>query len=81
MLIGDFSVGKSNLLSRFTKNELSQQYKSTIDVEFATWTIHVHEKIIKAQIWRTVVRERYGQESLRYSILFSLYSFSFLLYL
>ncbi|XP_049361231.1 ras-related protein RABA1f-like [Solanum verrucosum] len=59
VLIGDSGVGKSNLLSRFTKNEFSQESKSTIGVEFATRTIHVDDKIIKAQIWDTAGQERY----------------------
>lgn len=36
MLIGDSGVGKSNLLSRFTRNEFNLESKSTIGVEFAT---------------------------------------------
>ncbi|KAL6544834.1 Ras-related protein RABA1f [Orobanche minor] len=59
VLIGDSGVGKSNLLSRFTKNEFSQQSKSTIGVEFATRSIHVDDKVVKAQIWDTAGQERY----------------------
>lgn len=36
VLIGDSGVGKSNLLSRFTRNEFNLESKSTIGVEFAT---------------------------------------------
>ena len=46
-------MGKSNLLSRFTRNEFSLESKSTIGVEFATRSIEVDEKTIKAQIWDT----------------------------
>ncbi|CAA6668152.1 unnamed protein product [Spirodela intermedia] len=53
VLIGDSGVGKSNLLSRFTRNEFSLESKSTIGVEFATRTVQVEGKIIKAQIWDT----------------------------
>ncbi|VFQ89064.1 unnamed protein product [Cuscuta campestris] len=57
---GDSGVGKSNLLSRFTRNEFTQDTKSTIGVEFATRTIRVdNNKIIKAQIWDTAGQERY----------------------
>ncbi|KAK4491647.1 hypothetical protein RD792_002410 [Penstemon davidsonii] len=59
VLIGDSGVGKSNLLSRFTKNEFSQESKSTIGVEFATRSIHVDDKVVKAQIWDTAGQERY----------------------
>ncbi len=36
VLIGDSGVGKSNILSRFTKNEFNLESKATIGVEFAT---------------------------------------------
>ncbi|CAG0890773.1 unnamed protein product, partial [Darwinula stevensoni] len=39
VLIGDSGVGKSNLLSRFTRNEFNLESKSTIGVEFATRSI------------------------------------------
>ncbi|GJT08670.1 Ras-related protein RabA1f [Tanacetum coccineum] len=59
VLIGDSGVGKTNLLSRFSKNEFSLESKSTIGVEFATRSIKVDDKIIKAQIWDTAGQERY----------------------
>ena len=36
VLIGDSEVGKTNLLSRLTKNEFSLQSRNTIGVDFAT---------------------------------------------
>ncbi|KAM1126140.1 hypothetical protein ACFX2B_040854 [Malus domestica] len=39
VLIRDSGVGKSNILSRFTRNEFSLESKSTIGVEFATRTL------------------------------------------
>ncbi|KAA0052607.1 hypothetical protein IC582_017811 [Cucumis melo] len=59
VLIGDSGVGKSNLLSRFTKNEFSLESKSTIGVEFATRSLNLDGKVIKAQIWDTAGQERY----------------------
>ena len=41
VLIGDSGVGKSNLLSRFSRNEFHLESKSTIGVEFATRTVQV----------------------------------------
>ena len=45
VLIGDSGVGKSNLLSRFTRNEFSLESKSTIGVEFATRSIQVRARL------------------------------------
>ncbi|KAI7739744.1 hypothetical protein M8C21_000510 [Ambrosia artemisiifolia] len=59
VLIGDSGVGKSNILSRFTRNEFSLESKSTIGVEFATRTLQVEGKTVKAQIWDTAGQERY----------------------
>lgn len=46
VLIGDSGVGKSNILSRFTRNEFCLESKSTIGVEFATRTIQVPFRFI-----------------------------------
>lgn len=59
VLIGDSSVGKSNLLSRFSKNEFNPDSKATIGVEFATKTVELNGKKVKAQIWDTAGQERY----------------------
>ncbi|KAJ3441913.1 ras-related protein rab11 [Anaeramoeba flamelloides] len=59
VLIGDSGVGKTNLLSRYCRNEFDLQSKSTIGVEFATKTLQIDGKIIKAQIWDTAGQERY----------------------
>lgn len=45
-MIGDSGVGKSNLLSRFTRNEFSLESKSTIGVEFATRSIQVRQLVM-----------------------------------
>ncbi|CAL5378016.1 unnamed protein product [Camellia sinensis] len=49
VLIGDSGVGKSNLLSRFTRNEFCLESKSTIGVEFATRTL---QKVVLAPLTR-----------------------------
>ncbi|KAL2513876.1 Ras-related protein RABA2a [Forsythia ovata] len=59
VLIGDSGVGKSNLLSRFTRNEFCLESKSTIGVEFATRTLQVEGRTVNAQIWDTAGQERY----------------------
>lgn len=59
VLIGESGVGKSNLLSRFTKNEFNHDSRTTIGVEFSTRTVELNGFIIKAQIWDTAGLERY----------------------
>jgi small GTP-binding protein len=60
VLVGDSGVGKTNLLTRFSKNEFSLESKTTIGVEFATKTITTETgHVIKAQIWDTAGQDRY----------------------
>lgn len=63
VLIGDSAVGKSNLLSRISRNEFHLDSKPTIGVEFAYRNIKVGDKLIKAQIWDTAGQERYAYSS------------------
>ena len=48
-------------MSRFTRNEFNLDSKSTIGVEFATRSIQVDAKTIKAQIWDTAGQEEYDR--------------------
>eukprot|EP00105_Crassostrea_gigas_P010046 XP_011425191.1 PREDICTED: ras-related protein Rab-11B-like [Crassostrea gigas] len=59
VLVGDSGVGKTNLLSRFTRNEFNAESKTTIGVEFATRNVQIRGKTVRAQIWDTAGQERY----------------------
>lgn len=59
VLLGDSTVGKSCLLSQYTRGEFSLATKPTIGVEFATRSVQVDGKRVKAQIWDTAGQERY----------------------
>ncbi|MFQ6636279.1 hypothetical protein Gotur_013512 [Gossypium turneri] len=59
VIIGDFTVGKSNLLSRYTRNEFNPHSKVTIGVEFQTQSMGIDSKEVKAQIWDTASQERF----------------------
>ena len=61
VLVGDAGVGKTHLLTRYTKGKLPQNKPSTIGVEFATKTVTLQngKAIVKAQIWDTAGSERY----------------------
>ncbi|XP_048450836.1 GTP-binding protein YPTM1-like, partial [Rhincodon typus] len=59
VLIGESGVGKSNLLSRFTRNEFNHDSRTTIGVEFSTRSVLVDGVTVKTQIWDTAGLERY----------------------
>lgn len=59
VIIGDSAVGKSNLLSRYARNEFNMHSKATIGVEFQTQSMEIDGKEVKAQIWDTAGQERF----------------------
>ncbi|EFJ22260.1 rab family GTPase [Selaginella moellendorffii] len=59
VLIGDSAVGKSNLLTRYARNEFNHNSKATIGVEFQTQSMRINGKEVKAQVWDTAGQERF----------------------
>ena len=60
IIIGDASVGKTALLSKYLKGVFPKSPLSTIATEFATKIIQIKEGgYIKAQIWDTAGEEKY----------------------
>ncbi|GFZ20078.1 RAB GTPase homolog A5B [Actinidia rufa] len=59
VVIGDSAVGKSNLLSRFARDEFDLHSKATVGVEFQTQVMEVDGKEVKAQVWDTAGQERF----------------------
>ena len=59
ILIGDSGVGKTNIMSKFLKNQFMENSKATVGVEFGS-KLFIHENHkIKAQIWDTAGQEKY----------------------
>eukprot|EP00933_Yihiella_yeosuensis_P000051 TRINITY_DN100087_c0_g1_i1.p1 TRINITY_DN100087_c0_g1~~TRINITY_DN100087_c0_g1_i1.p1 ORF type:complete len:211 (+),score=50.76 TRINITY_DN100087_c0_g1_i1:78-710(+) len=59
VLVGDATVGKTHLLSKYVKGSLPKQPTATIGVEFATKIVKLDKCKVKAQIWDTAGQERY----------------------
>ena len=59
VLIGDKEVGKSNIISKYLKNEFQEVYIPTIRVEFYTKTFNIEGHPIKVQIWDISGQEAY----------------------
>jgi Ras-related protein Rab-2A len=60
IIIGDPSVGKSNILMKFAHNKFTDEYQATIGVEFGAKNIAFSGQIYRIQIWDTA-----GQENFR----------------
>ena len=59
VLIGDTSVGKTNILSKYLSDEFDPESKATVGVEFGTKNFKIENNIVKVQIWDTAGQERY----------------------
>ena len=59
VIIGDSNVGKTNILSRYNRNEFTVNSKSTIGVEFMNKYVDFDNNVIKLQLWDTAGQERY----------------------
>ena len=59
IIIGDTGVGKSNILSRYLKDEFRDDSKSTVGVELGTKYLKIKDIGAKLQIWDTAGQERY----------------------
>ena len=59
IVLGDCAVGKSNILSKYSKNIFNKSSKSTIGVELITKFFRYENKIIKVNIWDTAGQERF----------------------
>ena len=59
VLIGDSNVGKSCLLIRFADDCFTENYITTIGVDFRFRTLTVNKNTVKLQIWDTAGQERY----------------------
>ena len=59
VLIGDTSVGKTNILSKYLTDEFDAKSKATVSVEFSVKNFKIENNIVKVQIWDTAGEERY----------------------
>ena len=59
VIVGDSSVGKTNLVKRFMNNTFIKDSKATVGVEFMSKTFIVNKKVFKVELWDTAGQERY----------------------
>ncbi|CAM9688331.1 unnamed protein product [Ectocarpus sp. 4 AP-2014] len=59
LIIGDSGVGKSCLLLRYSDDQFSGSYISTIGIDFKIKTVFLMGKKAKLQIWDTAGQERF----------------------
>ena len=60
IIVGDSSVGKSNILLRFSRDTFDQSHQATLGIEFANKHLIYNNTDYLIQIWDTA-----GQENFR----------------
>jgi len=59
VIVGESNVGKTNILSRYCKDEFNFGIKPTLGVEFFNKIVNVQDKVLKLQLWDTAGQEKY----------------------
>lgn len=59
VFLGEQSVGKTSLLSRFMYDAFDAQYKATIGIDFMSKTMYLPDRTVRLQLWDTAGQERF----------------------
>ena len=59
VVVGNSSVGKSNLVKRFIDDQFNENQKTTIGFDFVSKDIEIQGHTIKVQLWDTAGQEKY----------------------
>jgi len=59
LLIGDSSVGKTSICTRFTDNSFSEAFIATLGVDFKIKVLNIDGKRVRLQVWDTAGQERF----------------------
>ena len=59
VVIGSMGTGKTNIATRYIKNQFIENQKSTVGVEFLSKIAQVRNQNIKITLWDTAGQERY----------------------
>ncbi|RNE98763.1 small GTP-binding protein RAB6 [Trypanosoma conorhini] len=59
VLLGDQSVGKTSLVTRFMYDTFDQQYQATIGIDFFSKSIPVENHTVRLHVWDTAGQERF----------------------
>ena len=59
IIVGDPSVGKTNIINRYVNGEFSRDYMITIGMDFLTCNLELDNKIFKLNLWDTAGSEQF----------------------
>ncbi|KAK9466498.1 ras family-domain-containing protein [Lipomyces arxii] len=59
VFLGEQSVGKTSLITRFMYDSFDSQYAATIGIDFLSKTMYLEDRTVRLQLWDTAGQERF----------------------
>eukprot|EP01123_Difflugia_compressa_P013041 TRINITY_DN582_c0_g1_i2.p1 TRINITY_DN582_c0_g1~~TRINITY_DN582_c0_g1_i2.p1 ORF type:complete len:210 (-),score=44.38 TRINITY_DN582_c0_g1_i2:69-698(-) len=59
VFLGDQSVGKTSIITRFMYDTFDSTYQPTIGIDFLSKTMYLDDKTVRLQLWDTAGQERF----------------------
>jgi Ras-related protein Rab-6A len=59
VFLGEQSVGKTSLITRFMYDSFDNTYQATIGIDFLSKTMYLDDRTIRLQLWDTAGQERF----------------------
>ncbi|KAG1444034.1 hypothetical protein G6F56_010456 [Rhizopus delemar] len=59
VFLGEQSVGKTSLITRFMYDTFDSTYQATIGIDFLSKTLYLDDKTVRLQLWDTAGQERF----------------------
>ncbi len=59
VVIGDESVGKTSIITRFMYDSFESTYKVTIGIDFVSKNLYLSDRVVRLQLWDTAGQERF----------------------
>ena len=59
VFLGDESVGKTSIITRFMYDHFDDGYQATIGIDFLSKTMYLSDRVCRLQLWDTAGQERF----------------------
>ncbi|CAN1188534.1 Ras-related protein RABH1b [Linum perenne] len=59
VFLGDQSVGKTSVITRFMYDKFDNTYQATIGIDFLSKTMYLEDRTVRLQLWDTAGQERF----------------------
>ena len=53
VFLGDQSVGKTSIITRFMYDSFDKNYQATIGIDFLSKTMYLEDRTVRLQLWDT----------------------------